>query len=580
MKIEDAGYHISNILNKKTIQNIDRQYIDFHDYLYNSLHLDEKNAANAESNQENEVIRQIQNITGNEHVYLVDEEKDKDQPTKNVLFIMQNKLTHPIYRRTYSYTFVELVISKKESHTTINIYRTDNNPVNYIMFMVIFNYLGYNNLINDNDINYHQFIEHFRKVNLQENKSDINSWKGEFYQNLYDLSLDCINTLKRFVKTFRFYNINERAATQIYKKYYNEAIDAAKFYLYSPLVYKNADKNKNPDDIKKTENKERENLNMQYQLFTEDEINELPIELKLSYKNAKEIYKKNAEFLSAADKGLIKSFKRGKTWSAAYYGPSGTGKTTKLMSVAGALGLPVLKVVGSRNIDESYLFGKYILKNGETVFQYGPLSKAMKYGAMFIFDEINMCDSDILSSLNDILDGTRTKILDNGEVIEAHKNFRFAESMNIGYHGTNDINLSHKSRIQNKIKVSSLSEDTMGHIISKESDIPVDVAIEMSKMIKRINNYIDRNGDNDTQRIDLRHIINWANKTIDLDGDIVEASLTTIIASLAENDESVENIDYESVSAGDNIATAVLELIEDSFGALSPELLLQNTASE
>lgn len=90
-------------------------------------------------------------------------------------------------------------------------------------------------------------------------------------------------------------------------------------------------------------------------------------------------------------------------------------------------------MVGSRSIDESTLFGKYVLRNGETVFEYGPLSLMMKYGGMFIFDEINMVDSDIISSLNDVLDGTKQKILDNGEIIHAHPLFRFAESMNIGY---------------------------------------------------------------------------------------------------------------------------------------------------
>ena len=92
------------------------------------------------------------------------------------------------------------------------------------------------------------------------------------------------------------------------------------------------------------------------------------------------------------DFDLIKSFYRGKTWSCLYYGPSGTGKTTKLLCIAGALGLPSLKIVGSRAIDEASLFGKYVLRNGETVFEYGPLALMMKYGGMFNFDEINMVD--------------------------------------------------------------------------------------------------------------------------------------------------------------------------------------------
>ena len=191
------------------------------------------------------------------------------------------------------------------------------------------------------------------------------------------------------------------------------------------------------------------------------------------------------------DFDLIKSFYRGKTWSCLYYGPSGTGKTTKLLCIAGALGLPSLKIVGSRAIDEASLFGKYVLRNGETVFEYGPLALMMKYGGMFIFDEINMVDSDIIASLNDVLDGTKQKILDNGEIIHAHPHFRFAESMNIGYAGTNEMNISHKSRIQNKIKISRLSVEKMKDILIKETGIDEKIAMKMASLLEAFNKVID-----------------------------------------------------------------------------------------
>ena len=281
------------------------------------------------------------------------------------------------------------------------------------------------------------------------------------------------------------------------------------------------------------------------------------------------IFEKNKQFLSKNDLNIIKAFKRGKIWTVGHYGPSGTGKTTKLLAIAGALGLPVHKVVGSRNIDEAYLFGKYILKNGETVFQYGPLSLAMKNGGMFIFDEINMIDGDVLSSLNDVLDNTRTKVLENGEVINCHKNFRFAESMNIGYSGTNEMNLSHKSRIQTKVKISKIPLETMTDIVVKETGINRNLASRMCSMIDKINNIIStsENGDVTTQRIDIRNIINWANMSIDLEGDIIEASLTTVISALTEDDSDIENTGIEETinCDDDNVALDVLNAIMEEF---------------
>lgn len=301
-------------------------------------------------------------------------------------------------------------------------------------------------------------------------------------------------------------------------------------------------------------------------LYSEDEMKELPPFLQNSIHDNQELYLRNREFLDRNDFDLIKSLKRGKTWSCLYYGPSGTGKTTKILCVAGALGLPSMKMVGSRSIDESSLFGKYVLRNGETIFEYGPLALMMKYGGMFIFDEINMVDSDILSSLNDVLDGTKQKILDNGEIIRAHPHFRFAESMNIGYAGTNEMNISHKSRIQNKIKISKLSIDKMTQIIVKETDIQKSIARQMASMLDGFNNVIMNEGNETTQRIDLRTLINWAHKTVDLDGDVIRASLVTIISELAEEDDDILNLDdVTQIMATDGAAATVMNQIVQEF---------------
>lgn len=301
-------------------------------------------------------------------------------------------------------------------------------------------------------------------------------------------------------------------------------------------------------------------------LYSKQERQKLPLFLQESIKHNEHLYMQNRHFLDQNDFDLIKSFQRGKTWSCLYYGPSGTGKTTKLLCIAGALGLPSLKMVGSRSIDESTLFGKYVLRNGETVFEYGPLSLMMKYGGMFIFDEINMVDSDIISSLNDVLDGTKQKILDNGEIIHAHPFFRFGESMNIGYAGTNEMNLSHKSRIQNKIKISQLPIEKMAQIIVKETDIDPIFARKMAGLLEAFHNVILNEGNETTQRIDLRTLLNWANKTVDLEGDVIRASLVTIISELAEEDDEILNLeDARQILSTNGPAASVMSLIVHEF---------------
>lgn len=403
-------------------------------------------------------------------------------------------------------------------------------------------------------------------------------WDEDEYSIVEAVSRGLIAMLSELIKGKRLYKIRKNDIKKFrntLRSYFNDSYPVTGKYIFSTLkppvqdcLYEGSD-----TDSENSISQLCDGQDMKHgrSLFTDDEINSMIDEMKLSIMHCRKIYVNASEFMTANDRAVIKAFERGKLWSVGYYGPSGTGKTTKLLAIAGALGLPVFKIAGSRNMDESFLFGKYVLKNGETVFQYGPLSLAMKYGGMFIFDEINMVDSDILSSLNDILDGTGYKTLENGETINIHRNFRFAESMNIGYTGTNEMNLSHKSRIQLKIKLSESSITTMAGIVVKNTSIDLDTAKKMCSIMKKINHLIETedDGDETSQRIDLRSIISWANMTAVLGGDAVEASVMTVISALTENDDTVSNTSLEDIMDSDTIAGTAMDLIMNEFSRAS-----------
>ncbi len=300
--------------------------------------------------------------------------------------------------------------------------------------------------------------------------------------------------------------------------------------------------------------------------FTEEELASMPAYLKLSRDENRKLYQDSLESLDQNSINVIKAFSTKHIWTTGFYGPSGTGKTTSIQLIAGALHLPIIKVTGSRNIDEPYLFGKYILKNGNTEFLYGPLSIAMKYGALFLFDEINMIEADVLSSLNDILEKrAATKVLENGEIITTHPNFCFGETMNVGYAGTNDINISHKSRIQMKVKISKLSVDQNLHIILKNSNISRDIAKKMLPFVDIINDLIIESGNEFSQRVDIRNIINWANVSLALDNDYVSAAIPTLIAGLLEEDITILNSDIDDILLSDSIASVALSKVIDQM---------------
>lgn len=431
----------------------------------------------------------------------------------------------------------------------------------YPLILTVFNYL-YNEYKKDQ---YETIYQLWYNLKMNEHLTGQN-WDADEYQNIHDISSYLIQTLddillKHDSYLSLYYDSVEELLEHYHISFETESL-MKKYFFHQDEQLRIVEDKQSLFSITKND---YQKLDIQ-PLFTAEEIEKLPLFLQLSIQDNQELYLKNRDFLDMNDFDLIKSFYRGKTWSCLYYGPSGTGKTTKLLCIAGALGLPSLKIVGSRAIDEASLFGKYVLRNGETVFEYGPLALMMKYGGMFIFDEINMVDSDIIASLNDVLDGTKQKILDNGEIIHAHPHFRFAESMNIGYAGTNEMNISHKSRIQNKIKISRLSVEKMKDILIKETGIDEKIAMKMASLLEAFNNVIMNLGNETTQRIDLRTLINWANKTVDLDGDVIRASLVTIISELAEEDDEIENLeDVKQIMTTTGGAGAVMEMIVKEF---------------
>lgn len=429
----------------------------------------------------------------------------------------------------------------------------------YPLLLCVFNFL-YNEYKKDQ---YEELYQLWYQLNMNEHLEGTD-WDANEYQAINSISDQLTAILKKLLEHNSYLALHYDSVVELLEHKHMTMSNAImdRYYFHQGNDLRTV---KDKTALSQLLNKNYSVLDIQ-SLFTAEEIKELPYFLQLSIADNQKLYMQNRDYLDMNDFDLIRSFHRGKTWSCLYYGPSGTGKTTKTLCVAGALGLPSLKMVGSRAIDEASLFGKYVLRNGETVFEYGPLALMMKYGGMFIFDEINMVDSDIIASLNDVLDGTKQKILDNGEIIHAHRNFRFAESMNIGYAGTNEMNLSHKSRIQNKIKISRLPVEKMTQIIVKETDVDFVTAEKMASLLDAFQNIIATIGNETTQRIDLRTLINWANKTVDLDGDVIRASLVTIISELAEEDDDIENLeDIEQIMATTGSAAAVMELIVKEF---------------
>jgi MoxR-like ATPase len=88
----------------------------------------------------------------------------------------------------------------------------------------------------------------------------------------------------------------------------------------------------------------------------------------------------------------------------------------------------------------------------ETVFNYGPLGRALKKGVPLIIDEINMIPPEVISRINDVLlrgVGDKVRLQENGEEeFDVKPGFAVLATCNLGaqYAGIQKVNAAFKSR--------------------------------------------------------------------------------------------------------------------------------------
>ncbi|MCC0052571.1 MAG: CbbQ/NirQ/NorQ/GpvN family protein [Rhodobiaceae bacterium] len=115
-------------------------------------------------------------------------------------------------------------------------------------------------------------------------------------------------------------------------------------------------------------------------------------------------------------------------------GPTGCGKTRFVSHMAARLGLPMHTVSCHDDLTAADLTGRYLLRGGETVWQDGPLTSAVRDGGICYLDEVVEARKDVTVVLHPLTDDRRILPLDRtGELLHAPDNFMLVISYNPGY---------------------------------------------------------------------------------------------------------------------------------------------------
>ncbi|WP_374371528.1 CbbQ/NirQ/NorQ/GpvN family protein [Tabrizicola sp.] len=115
-------------------------------------------------------------------------------------------------------------------------------------------------------------------------------------------------------------------------------------------------------------------------------------------------------------------------------GPTGCGKTRFVTHMAAKLGRPLHTVACHDDLSAADLIGRWLLKGGETIWVDGPLTRAVREGAICYLDEVVEARKDVTVVLHPLTDDRRILPIDRtGEELEAHPDFLLVASYNPGY---------------------------------------------------------------------------------------------------------------------------------------------------
>ena len=118
-------------------------------------------------------------------------------------------------------------------------------------------------------------------------------------------------------------------------------------------------------------------------------------------------------------------------------GPTGCGKSTFIEQLAARLNWPLIRVAASGGLAESDLLGEWTVQDGETIYNYGFLPRAMKMGAICLIDEIDGIEPSVAFSIHQVMEAQGKLVLlqNGGEIIEPHESFRLVTTANSLGHG-------------------------------------------------------------------------------------------------------------------------------------------------
>jgi nitric oxide reductase NorQ protein len=170
-------------------------------------------------------------------------------------------------------------------------------------------------------------------------------------------------------------------------------------------------------------------------------------------------------------------------------GPTGCGKTRFVEHMAFKLGRPLITVACHEDLSSTDLVGRFLLEGDETVWHDGPLTKAVREGAICYLDEVVEARKDTVVIIHPLTDHRRRLPIEKrGTIVDAPPEFMLVVSYNPGYQSIlKDLKQSTRQRFV-AMEFDYPSAEAETEIVAREGKIDLNVAKDLVTIGQKVRN--------------------------------------------------------------------------------------------
>ena len=218
-------------------------------------------------------------------------------------------------------------------------------------------------------------------------------------------------------------------------------------------------------------------------------------------------------------------------------GPTGCGKTRFIAYMAHKLNLPLYTVSCHDDLNASDLVGRHLIADNSTIWNDGPLTRAVRNGGICYLDEIVEARKDTTVVIHPLTDDRRILPIDRtGETLQAPDDFMLIVSYNPGY-----TNMMKGLKPSTRQRFISLSFDYLPAaqeqlVVEKETGADALLAQRLVALANALRNLKDQ----DLEEMPSTRLLVYTATLIIAGFDHVEACRAGLIEPLTDEPETIK----------------------------------------